>query len=670
MYRLFIKKNNIWNELDLPQNANFSFVINSPLFGQKQSGSFSFSMSLDPTVNNGILMDNSEDVQIASTTVLEFPAILLKDNKPVFGEWYFYLRDANHKGYKFDLIQNPANQPEAFYDKKLTELDFGKTQLLGSTAGVQLTNIWATASTKITDYFTGKMYYTVNRGNKVSPKKIGFFFEILVNGVVVAEPVGNDNYEWWSSYDNLSDRFNALLVIRLAQTPDYTVTCTVDRNNQYSVNVVINNDSLTINNVSMKVYNFTSGYQSGSGVNTTYYKGTLKDTFPLYNCSYPVSNRLKLQEVVANQTAYPFRFITYFNDSFYPSDDTFFEGIVNQYETATSLKLNGDFQRTSYPISPCFSLKFITEKLAEMMGFSLDASIFDSANSANQDYLGDLYLINNCDLAKQLEGTTIPYNVYADSIVYSYFMPNMTAKEFLDALRGSYCLSIDYDYAQMKMIIKKAGAVLSQAITQDFSDKVIKFPTQTKSKKKYYKVVFQGADEKVLFTDSVPGVNSLDNSKTYTNLECQFLPVLNALDLDSSLITNANEGIPTAEGAAKTVLYLDQAKNTPEMKVAMLKALSTSNIKHTISDNYRDNLSLSLTDKGSIKGIFNTFFKEYIEFLNSTEQWTTYFAMDDDEIINLKIGQPFRAYNMGWFIETFQAKFPITDLTQVKILKM
>lgn len=669
MYSLYINTAGTWQQLELPQDTDFNFVINSPLFGQKQSGSFAFSASLPTTKTNCLLLQNAHEPQMV-TEEQEYPAMLFRGNKVIYGTWYFILKEASAKSYKYDLIQNPANQPKRFYDKKLTQLDFGSTPLLGSTAGVQLTNIWATESTKITDYFMGKMYYTVNRGPNISPKKIGFFFEILVNGVVVAEPIGNDNYDWWSSYDNLSDRFNALLVIRLAQNPDYTVTCTVDRNNQYSINVIVNNANLTINNVSMKIYNFTSGYQSQSSTNKTFYRGTLKDTFALYNCYYPISSHLKIQDIAANQTNYPFRFITYFNDSFYPSDDTFYEGIVNRYDTSTTLKLNSDLQRTAYPISPCFSLKFITQKLAEMMGFSLDASVFDSANSANQDYLADLYLINNCDLAKQLSGTTIPYNIYADSIVYSYFMPDFTVKEWFDALRATYCLSIDYDYAEMKIVIKKAGAVLSQAITQDLSKKVVKLPVRTLSEKKYYKVTFQGGDDKQLFTDSVPGRNSLDNSIKYTDLECKFLPVLNAMDLDSTLITNPNEGIPTAEGAAKTVLYLDQAYNVPEMKVAMLKSMSTAAITHTISDNYRSNLSLSLKDKGAIKGIFNTFFKEYVEFLNSTEQWTTYLSMNEDELIDLQIGKPVIAYNMGWFIESFQPKFPAKDVTLVKLLKM
>lgn len=670
MYELYIYKNSLWLELELSRSSNFSFVINSLLFGQKQSGSFSFSSSLDTTSTNCQVLQHSEEPQIIIEELQEYPAMLLYNSQKVYGDWFFVLKEAGRKEYKFDLIQNPANQPKSFYEKKLNQLDFGHILLETTTSGVVLTNIHATNDKrKVKSYFTGQEF-TLNFGMYTPDIKVGFFFEILINNILV---VASDNTNattdanWWQSTDTLADRFNALMVQKLDKD-NYTIVCSIDSLDNYSINVIVNNPLLTIDSVIMKIYNFGSYYDPFG--NTHYYKtkSTLLETLQFYNCSYPVSTKQTINTLVSNQANYPFKFITYFNDSYYPSDDTFFEGIVNQYNTNGTLKLNNDTERTSFPISPCFSFQFITEKIAEMMGFTIQSDIFDIANANEPFYLGDLYLINNCDLGRQLEGTTIPYNIYAATLEYSYFMPELTAKEWIDGLRSTFALDITYDYDKMTMNIKRATSIINSNNYQDWSTKVIRFPTKTITERKNYKLAFKNTDDKIKFIDTYPAKNDLDSSLTYTPLEAAFTPVLNNKDKDSTLLIDSNEGIPSADGSAKTTLYQDQKYNTPEYRMCFYKGAAVGG--HTIADNNTEKLSLSFADKDQVPGMLKVFFKDYLAFLNKTKQWTAFVDMTEDELLNIDLSAPVIAFDVPFLIETIQPKFPAKDVTQVKLLSL
>lgn len=672
MIRLFIQKDSKWQEVE--SDIDISLVINSEFLGASQSGSFSFPVVCPLTAKNRIVFQGLENPQLVANRRIEYPAQLLIGSES-YENWYFVLREVSAKSYRFDLIKTPGNQPRNFYERKLHQLDFGKLQLLGNNSGVQLTNIWATSNASlIKSLFTGKEF-SLGFGRYTPNIKIGFFFEVIINNNVIVEPSNanpSSDSEWWESSDNLSDRFNNLMTQKVDKN-NYTIVCSVDSSGNYSVNVVVNNQALTIDSVVIKIYDFATVYDLFGNAVFLKSKSTLAHTILLYNCSYPVSNQLKIKDVVTNQTDYPFRFITYFNDSFYPSNDSFYEGIVNQYSSPTSLKLNNDVDRTSFPISPCFSLKFIITKIAEMMGYTLVSSLFE--DDSLPEYLGEIYLINNVDLAQQLSGTTIPYNVYANEINYADFMPDMSVKEFIDALRTTFAVYVDYQFDTSKMVVEKMKGLLESTEVVDISDNVAPFPRADITDKKYFQLSFREADENIKLVRNYPAdAITTASNLNYQKIEAGFSPVLNSKDLDEFLTTDPNPGIPTVEESARTPLYLDQQNNRPTQRLCFVNALALPDSNGrvaTSADNKNDTMVLSWENHtDGQKGLLETCYQEYLDFLDNTVQWTTEVALTDSQIIKFSFGKKYMAYGTVFLAETLTTKLPIRKESQLKLLSL
>lgn len=646
MYRLFVLKNQDWQELDLPNDFGLSLVQNSVFLGQKQAGSFSFSSTLRTTASNCRILQNAHNPQMVVDRKIQYPAKLMYGSTEYYS-WYFVLRRANDTQYSYDLIQTPGNQPRQFYDLKLWQLNFGKLELQSTPAQ---SKIWT-----IDLYGASRLY---ERILGVLPT----YFEIVINGIVVVKPIvgmqNDDSLQYWYTENDPEKRF--LLLTKNITT--YFITLNIPKTGVASINVISNSNPIT--SVSIKTYEIT--------ITTFINRGALIATHNLTNLGYDDVSE-SLNTIAQNQKDYPFKFLTYFNDSFYPADNAQYEGIVNKYTEEGNLQQNDAFQNlVAFPISPCFSLSFILEKIAAMMGFELQADVFQSKALSGEYYLGDLHLINNVDFAKQIAGTDIPCNVYDKTILYSNFMPDWTVKEFIDAIRTTFCLSINYDYENAKIIVVKGKEILNNEKVIDISDKLTRMPSAEIIDKTYYQLRFKNADNTALSHQNYPTDDSIaDDGRNYTPIEAGFTPVINNTDIDQFLSYDPNPNIPTVNETARSVIYLEQKNNHPTPRISFFLGTGSNGLSYVgKSDNRNAKIRLSWTSTATHKGLLEMFYQEYLDFLNSTTQWTTEIWLKELELAYFDFSAKYYAYGTVFLVETLSPKLPVKTATPIKLLSL
>lgn len=663
IYQLYIQKNDQWQKLDLPSDFNLSMILNSGFLGKIQTGSFSFSSSLPPTPNNCTTLQNAQNPQILVDRKMAFPAKFLIGSSE-FYSWYFVLRDSQDTGYKFDLVQSPGNQPRNFYEKKLWQLNFGKLEL---DSIVQKSSIWAI------DLYDDKKLYQYFISPPENPIQIIFgsnlqlpnpvYFEIWINNVMIAQtPTGGtaDSAEYWFNEKDPEKRF----AIVTKNIVDYTIVLSIPKRGKGAINVVQQN-SQVFNSVTLKIFEH---YLSNN-----IEKGEFIVQYELTNLSYNDVTE-SINAIAKDPQAYPFKFLTYYNDAYYPSDNTQYEGIVNQYDTLKSdntLKLNSGININTYPISPCFSLIFILEKVAALMGYSLQAPIFSDKIASGDDYLGEVYMINNVDFAEQITGTTIPTNVYGKVMTYANFMPDMTVKEFIDAIRTTFCLAIEYDYTTQTMVVSKCKTVLSSGAVMDISGKITRSPLADIQNKTYFQLKFRNGDSNVQSQQNYPTDESIaDDGKEYTSIELGFTPVLNNTDIDPFLVNDTNPYIPTVSDQARTVMYLDQKTLHPTPRICFYLGNGSNGLSWCAkSDNKNTVLCMSFLNQGTLKGLL-FFYEDYLEFLNNTIPWTAEIWLTELELANFKFTQKVYAYGTSFLVESINPKFPVKEKMKIKLLSL
>ena len=662
-YQLYIQIDTIWQALDLPKDFNLSLQINSGFLGSKQSGSFSFQSSLPTTPNNCNILQNAQNPQKMLDRKMQFPAKLLNGSTELLS-WFFILREAHDQSYKYDLIQTPGNQPRKFYELKLWQLDFGFLDLPSVTKSSNFWTIDLYDNQNLFKYFVSPPENPIEIlfGNNLRlPNPV--YFEVWINNVLIAKtPTGgsSDAVDYWFNTPDYEKRF--LIVTKNITTHDLVMS--IPKRGTGSINVVARKDQ-PITDVKIKIFeHYLSNHIE---------KGAFIKEYSLTNLSYnDVTNAIN--NVSKNRNDYPFKFLTYFNDSFYSSDNTQYEGIVNQYIQAPSddsLKLNSGFEHNSYPISPCFSLKFMLEKVAIMMGFTLSSTHFQDKTKSNDKFLGDLHLINNVDFAQQLPGTTIPSNVYGTKITFANFMPDWTVKELIDAVRTTFCLAVDYDFENATLIMTECSDTINSESVIDLTAKLIRHPTAEIIDKTNFQLSFKNADEKALSQKNYPTDESIaDDGLSYTKIEAGFTPVLNNLDLDEFRLVDLNPYIPTCNDAARTVIYPDQRKNHPTQKLCFYLGNDSNGLSYVAkSDNRNDKMVLSWINQGTLKGLLE-FYRFYLEFLNKTTLWSAEIFLTDVEIAKIKFAQKYYAYGTTFIIESISLKLPIKDKSKVKLLSV
>ena len=282
-----------------------------------------------------------------------------------------------------------------------------------------------------------------------------------------------------------------------------------------------------------------------------------------------------------------------------------------------------------------------------------------------------MHLINNVDFAEQILGTTIPTNVYGKTITYANFMPDMTVKEFIDAIRTSFCLAVEYDYSSRTMLISKCKTVLASGAVMDISGKITRLPVADIQNKTFFQLRFKGGDSNIISQQNYPTDESIaDNGKEYLPIELGFTPVLNNTDINPFLVNDTNPYIPTVSEQSRTVMYKDQKTVHPSSKICFYLGNGYNGLSWIAkSDNKNEKLCLSFENQGNLKGLLE-FYQDYLDFLNGTIPWTADIWLTELELVNFKFTQKVYAYGTTFMVESINPKFPVKEKMKIKLLSI
>jgi hypothetical protein len=182
----------------------------------------------------------------------------------------------------------------------------------------------------------------------------------------------------------------------------------------------------------------------------------------------------------------PYFFTTILANNFYGEKPGSVIGL-NTKDINGELILNSEEQRTEFPLVPSFRWKWIFEKLAAVMGFSLvesDWSIWK-----------DKAVCSMVDMAQQCPVIAMPFNVYQAAIKYADYMPvGYTVKDMFDEFGLITGTTWDFDLVnkQLRLIqidpIFDAAPQVIDAEALDLSDG-INYEDVTRYKLNYSTVI-------------------------------------------------------------------------------------------------------------------------------------------------------------------------------------
>ncbi len=129
---------------------------------------------------------------------------------------------------------------------------------------------------------------------------------------------------------------------------------------------------------------------------------------------------------------------------------------LNTKDINGELLLNNEEQRTKYPLVPSFRWKWIFEKLAAKMGFTLvesDWSIWK-----------DKAVCSMVDMAQQCPVIAMPFNVYQTAIKYADYMPvGFTVKDMFDEFGLITGTTWDFDLANKQLRLIQIDPIFDAA---------------------------------------------------------------------------------------------------------------------------------------------------------------------------------------------------------------
>jgi hypothetical protein len=129
---------------------------------------------------------------------------------------------------------------------------------------------------------------------------------------------------------------------------------------------------------------------------------------------------------------------------------------LNTKDINGELILNNEQERTEYPLSPSFRWKWIFEKLAAEMGFTLvdgDWSIWK-----------DKAVCSMVDMAQQCPVIAMPFNVYQTAIKYADYMPvGYTVKDMFDEFGLITGTTWDFDLVNKQLRLIQIDPIFDAA---------------------------------------------------------------------------------------------------------------------------------------------------------------------------------------------------------------
>lgn len=214
------------------------------------------------------------------------------------------------------------------------------------------------------------------------------------------------------------------------------------------------------------------------------------------------------------RTGVPFKFISTYAPNFYERKGEGYTGYINAQTDDNILRYNNYLERNAYPLVPSFSFKYIIETLLGKYGYTI--------NEANWLNYKDEYFCAMVDMAEQIAGTDLPFNVYPGKILYNNYVPDMTVREFFENFLLLIGCAPVFDSSAKTFLLKPFPETLTdepllieqaQELGVDFEDT------------KRFSYSYKNAQEAETKTDELKAFFKTGTDETATKIEQAFLPL-------------------------------------------------------------------------------------------------------------------------------------------------
>ncbi|MDI9870593.1 hypothetical protein [Flectobacillus roseus] len=644
-YRLIIDLQNSPIEVALPADFNINMVLNTNLVGLKQNGSFIFRFTLPITKELQQKFGYPEIPSSLTNRKRSFRAVLLSDSNELF-RGFLNLRKTTHKNYEVDMTKTPGNISRNLWESKLSELNFGSDTLdtQNTQTGVFVQSLHAYNGEEVFPEFSpwGNIFLVGEPRRLQKIMELGRpRIKLYVDSVLTATldfldiTTNFSNYEAWITevVTPLKDKVDPLLF-------DLSIVLDQVKRDKSIMSLTSLNNS--VSTVKIELWKWS---KSGDD----YVDNTLIGKVEEY--TFTRIQYADVSQALRNvPTEKPYRFIQYVNKEFYDNSlNPSYSGIVNQRIDGV-LTLNTFTNPSAYAVSPCFNLRFIFNKLMEILEFTV-------VNDIWTDDMKRLYLFTNVALDKQLETVSdlFPFNIYGNTINYGYFMPDWTVLEFIQSFCNLFSLSLDFNDITKTVTVKTVKSVMSDNTVNNISSKVAYAPVANMESPKKYQLKFASADQNISVFKNYPTDETVAaDTVEYIGIETKLKPAALISDIDTT-VTN---GLMQLEAKAKSKLF-SQQNERPDPALMF------------VIDNTAKNVSVTFALKwDGAGGLSSTFHAESLLFLTGAVQWETEIFITERELANWSFSLKNYCYGVVFIPEQLSVKLPITGTSTLKLLSV
>jgi hypothetical protein len=454
-------------EVDLFENTEISSQINSPLTNFKMMGDKSYSYNIPASEHNKRAMEctnhqQEEFSQVTIETALSDAGIYIINGNAE-------LKGINEKAITLDCTVPPANIKASFWNKKLREVDLGSQKLTSqkTSTGIEV------LSKK------DKFYQVSNAAIEKTLEEL-----LFIEGSTFA--VLNGNSQFWSHTFKANG----------GTKEDYLINATADFKyavESYNTNrSIISIDMFYIDGI-FSVVSTDEGFPTMIGFTISFppkhpvYPSTV---FKFLNPTEIKYDDIAFDLKVAKLQYKPYFFPTIYAPYFYNEKNGDYNGYIN-YKEGSELKLNSFINRTTYPIVPCFTFRFIFEKLFEIMDYKMQVSFWEKWEN--------LSFCSMRDFAFQQPDTTLPFNIYGTIIKFADYMPDWTVLEFFNEFGYLVAAGFDFSQANREVEIKQYNDIFTNKPT--LFQSAYKVNDTTFDAKQLYQLTYSGQIDTEASTD-------------------------------------------------------------------------------------------------------------------------------------------------------------------------
>ncbi len=498
----------IYNQKEIPIDDNSDIIIEkfSPITNLEIRGEYalSFNNPVTPALQEALGFSNIPNIQ---TPITSIPVALFDDYLLFVGN--LNTKSANSKNYQQELTATPGNVPLDIWKRLITDIDFGKDTIPTTT---KLTNMYKLPIKELIGTSSSNSnLYTYNQ--LLGYKRTVLKFQIdgyQVYSHTFTYPGGEsvkENRE--TELDNVISEFNEIM--KTLNVPDQPLYATLER---YADDWIMSFPNETNHSVTSSIrveyvttpftvdYTFTRiSYESIEN----YFDGTLLNTW-----------------------SKPYLLPQIYTPNIYGDQNPSFFGNINAINY-NKYYYNSELEPTKYTFCPALKFSYVLHKLFEYMGYTLDPSFF---NNDNNDKLCWLTLV--C-ADRQFPNLSKPFNIHANEIVYNYYMPKWTVREFLERFQNWLNVYFDFDEfsTTVKIIERQKPFVYDYHNLIDLSgqyDDDYVIPVEVEDTYQIKFAITDSDDESLVSAAFKPVPNIQTPGITWKEVENHFAPLIMSTD--------------------------------------------------------------------------------------------------------------------------------------------